>query len=463
MRFHRSTAQPSTRGQRPPSSTPAQQARSILLERTRRWVEDASGSSSDLYGETRAHTPSLRSSVTPAHPLPVPHPPNHTPVDFPEDANTIELPPSPSIIGSAQLEELGGSKSSFVDLCPETVPIPETSNSSLSEFQQQEHQSPPLISGRPDRPSIPSPPPESQNDTPPGASVVSESSSGSESRSRTTRGRRESHRRRASMSSLEIRLGQRMYPKRARQFDDLVVSLDWYNNRVWQLSRKLPKLDLLNHREQRHEGSGRMIIYDYIDVLHTPSPPQSLHFNRYWPDLDNFRRDVRLGSGSRIKQRLIFVEDLSSQAVELLGATFQINPEFFADHLQQSGYHDSSAKYAQLYPDWETLPSVKDHTSFEWYRPILPLMPIKQSFRDKLIDGQRPRLSCPYPACNRTHNVRTLYNIWRWPWKLSPIPTDRQTVEDENSPMGWRERVTVWTKVIAGCAYSKNSTLQRRG
>lgn len=85
-------------------------------------------------------------------------------------------------------------------------------------------------------------------------------------------------------------------------------------------------------------------------------------------------------------QRLIIVEDLSLETIHFLGRQFGVSPEFFEEHLLNSGYE--GANYNDLPAStWTAAGMNKSHVSVKWHRPVLrlPEPPFsKQDLRDLL-------------------------------------------------------------------------------
>lgn len=85
-------------------------------------------------------------------------------------------------------------------------------------------------------------------------------------------------------------------------------------------------------------------------------------------------RDIReLGEPPlNVHQRLLIVEDLSKSTIHALGETFCINPEFFEEHLLNSGY--AGAEYDMLPAKmWTTASLERSYVSTKWIRPVYRL------------------------------------------------------------------------------------------
>lgn len=91
------------------------------------------------------------------------------------------------------------------------------------------------------------------------------------------------------------------------------------------------------------------IIEDFmsVDLEHTPTPLQNRLFktdvqiidiateakSHKFVDLEELRYFLKQPRSKNIKARLLLVEDLSAGIIETLGSTFDLDPEFFALHL----------------------------------------------------------------------------------------------------------------------------------
>ncbi|OQE92963.1 hypothetical protein PENNAL_c0006G04196 [Penicillium nalgiovense] len=139
-----------------------------------------------------------------------------------------------------------------------------------------------------------------------------------------------------------------------------------------------------------------------------------------------------------VQQRLIFVEDLSKPTIDKLGETFSINPEFFEEHLLDSGY--AGGKYdSPPARNWSTASFEKSYMSFRWIRPVYRL-PTYFSSSDlgDLLDG-----STTHFTRGKSVTTEILTNIFRLEWGLWTDPT--KTVRTKRV-CGLEERVSIWRK-----------------
>lgn len=80
-------------------------------------------------------------------------------------------------------------------------------------------------------------------------------------------------------------------------------------------------------------------------------------------------KELRTVEYSSVRSKIILVEDLCSQSMEILGTTFELDPEFFVDHLNRSGYdaEDYSETDAKR---WNTPHLGKHFIAVTWCRPV---------------------------------------------------------------------------------------------
>ena len=74
------------------------------------------------------------------------------------------------------------------------------------------------------------------------------------------------------------------------------------------------------------------------------------------------------GSLPQVETRLVVVEDLGPSLINLLGATFDLSPEFFEEHLYRSDYRGYRASEPSP-STWTTSNLQKNYVSLAWSRP----------------------------------------------------------------------------------------------
>ncbi|KAJ5664660.1 Mg2+ transporter protein CorA-like/Zinc transport protein ZntB [Penicillium macrosclerotiorum] len=178
-------------------------------------------------------------------------------------------------------------------------------------------------------------------------------------------------------------------------------------------------------KESRHNRTS-ITFYDYINNVE--AIPRKIF------DVENI---VPLSyAPPEVKQRLILVEDISKPTIDALGETFSINPEFFEEHLLNSGY--AGAEYDQPSTQtWKTRSLEKSYMSLKWIRPVyrLPTYFSNRDLEDLLEDSTE--------HFTRHGNVKTrvVTNIFRSDWSLSADPAKTVRMKRE---CGLEERISVW-------------------
>jgi hypothetical protein len=230
-----------------------------------------------------------------------------------------------------------------------------------------------------------------------------------------------------------------------------------YRSNVKQLDAHFPNFHNIAVTTARHdwtpwsEWSPRIVIYDRIQS----SLAQATKRQEPWkgrtstPFYGEFSSTLRNVPDDCI-QRIILVEDLTPLVIDLLGATFQIPPHVFEEHLDRSGYRPGGETNNRA-AAWHTRSSAQGYSSVTWYRPVRPIIRTS-GYRSRLVNNQTLNLPCPYEGCrNHRLNLSTLANIWRRNLRLCPDPRDRQTEEDY--PVGWEERATIWSRELEDCKF----------
>lgn len=172
--------------------------------------------------------------------------------------------------------------------------------------------------------------------------------------------------------------------------------------------------------------------YDYFD--NSISRPRRIDIPMRIESLRHVPQDVQ--------QRLILVEDLSEPMIEELGENFSINPEFFEEHLLNSGY--AGGKYdSPPARNWSTASFEKSYMSFKWIRPVyqLPTFFSSGDLEDLLED------QITHFTRDQSVTTKIFTNIFRPAWGLWTDPT--KTVRMKRM-CGLEERVSIWRKKLIG-------------
>lgn len=243
------------------------------------------------------------------------------------------------------------------------------------------------------------------------------------------------------------------------------TDVEIYRRKIDVLAMRLRNFETIATTAVRHQWSPRVVYYDRLKSArdHAPRRYEPWESRISAPLFEEFHGTLRNISAD-CNQRIVLVEDLTPSLVDLLGATFQIPPHVFEEHLDRSGYKkntgdvDSSAA-------WYTRSSTQGYSSVTWYRPVLPLLPVTSRFRSKLIRDRKPRVRCPFDGCHDDgHNIRlnTQSNIWRRQLDLCPEPGVYHKGSDTEYPVGWEERATIWMREYDGCNFSKTGPRRQR-
>ncbi|KAJ5788393.1 Mg2+ transporter protein CorA-like/Zinc transport protein ZntB [Penicillium paradoxum] len=202
-------------------------------------------------------------------------------------------------------------------------------------------------------------------------------------------------------------------------------------------------------KHSRHQRTS-IVCYDYSNSVR--SEPKTIQKAK---DIASLAY-----TGPNIQQRLLIVEDLSKPTINALGGTFGINPEFFEEHLLNSGY--AGAEYDMLPARmWATASLKKSYVSMRWIRPVyrVPMYSSNRSMKDLAkisISGKEnpvetvgdtgkvpPKMQGHIEHFTR-HGVvttRVSTNIFRSEWRLWTDPTKASSTKRE---CGLEERVSVW-------------------
>ncbi|PSN63717.1 hypothetical protein BS50DRAFT_678956 [Corynespora cassiicola Philippines] len=230
-----------------------------------------------------------------------------------------------------------------------------------------------------------------------------------------------------------------------------------YGDQVDLLSSHMPYLCNVRGTEIRHPHRGEIYCYDTPPTgVHYPSLTYQVSLPEHAPYPSALYSTFLLlqpGIKEKFNRRHILVEDLSPLAIEHLGNTFGLNPEFFEEHLNQSGFRASS--YDDPSPrTWITSAEPKDYCSVRWFRPVYRknIKPLSEIDRKILLSatdeagGLKWRSLDIRGAVNKTMLLMT--NIFRSEWALGPDP-EQALIEDEDSrfPGAWEERITIHVRV----------------
>lgn len=236
-----------------------------------------------------------------------------------------------------------------------------------------------------------------------------------------------------------------------------------YRKNINRLAKHFPNFQNVaaTDGDTRFEWKSRIVIHDRTsaDGAYTTSRQEPFVGRSAAPAFSDFKEKL-LRITDDCVQRVVLVEDLSPKLVDLLGATFDIAPHVFEEHLGFSGYRRRDVDTDTKKNTWNTRSNALGYSSVasvKWYRPVLPLIPIDQRFRRSLIRDQRPQVNCPQANCpydeEHTLPLSATANIWRHFLELCPEPGTYHRGSRTEYPVGWEERVTIWKQNLDGCEF----------
>lgn len=254
--------------------------------------------------------------------------------------------------------------------------------------------------------------------------------------------------------------------------------IESYWQRVLPLQGVLPHLSLNLLTNSRHLYAGKVACFDNLDngaVFNLGQFNMKVESDR--SGLTGTLAYLQHDWDQTVTSRMILVEDMCPVVIEMLGRTFGLDPEFFAEHLNQSGYQ--TADWNDPPPArWNTAYTDKLYSSMTWCRPVYQntkltewlqtpddlLSTMKGSkenasrvkWRDAYFTAQGKRNTDA-----REHRLVLETNIFRQSWGLSarPLGSDllsRQVLAPQTAdwqlpqfntirlvPTAWQERVSV--------------------
>ncbi|KAJ5776172.1 Mg2+ transporter protein CorA-like/Zinc transport protein ZntB [Penicillium nucicola] len=214
-------------------------------------------------------------------------------------------------------------------------------------------------------------------------------------------------------------------PERKRRKEENKCPRFLYKDIIQNASKALDHIANGNLQAVSRHDRSSIIYYDYLCDESVYSQP-----------IEDARELPSLGDRTDVRHRLILVEDLSQSTIKILATRFGINPEFFEEHLLNSGY--SGANFNQpLSKTWRTGSLRKSYVCMKWFRPVWRT-PTYFSSRD-MPDLLRDRTEHFTRSGKLTTRVET--NIFRLEWDLWTDPAKTIRVSRE---CGWEEKVSIW-------------------
>ena len=206
---------------------------------------------------------------------------------------------------------------------------------------------------------------------------------------------------------------------------------------------------------------GTCHIQDFVAVSETESVQPS-------PVYDEFRQVARQIVPEGIDIRFILVQDLSNLTVQLIGKLFDLDPEFFAEHLQLSDhqqrglyrfgsrnvpkendvgeerllYIDPLRKDLTQSSNWLPEAMHKSYRSFSWYR-LVEIQPLRPNPHNS--DGLSPDLQS-------NQGYSGICRLGHWEFEADDsVDMVRERTRRRREPLAfWRERMSICELEIAG-------------
>ncbi|KAM0720897.1 hypothetical protein Q7P37_003182 [Cladosporium fusiforme] len=250
-----------------------------------------------------------------------------------------------------------------------------------------------------------------------------------------------------------------------------------YWRQIKPLEEFLPHLENISPFMGRHQDAGRLTS---IDLFPGPTAPHVGKVYNMSSEVDHegltkTLKSLRSVQDASVTHRLIVVEDLCPRLIEALGKVFNLDPEFFAEHLNRSGYNGEDYD-ANPPTRWNTAHTAKDHASTTWCRPVYQNSRLTAWLQDpgSLLNKRGGSASgtssitwrdAAYDAADamntraKEHRLRVNTNIFRQSWTMSAKPferddsdrsavgliTENQSLDQKRSelvPTAWQERVS---------------------
>lgn len=214
-----------------------------------------------------------------------------------------------------------------------------------------------------------------------------------------------------------------------------------YNRRIEMLHGVLDHLAKGKvAQEMSRCDSGKVTILDS-----GPSLP-------YWLRHDLSSRDLKAQyypdaplwnlTANGINRRFIIIEDLNPWLIRFCVANLGITPEFFEEHLINSGYTDGKYNDASS-KTWKTSGMKRSFVSMKWYRPALrlPVPPFSTQDLEGLLSSGNDGIEGTIGKSEYLVKYQAESNIFRSQWDLW---TDLNTTTGMERMCAWQERASIW-------------------
>ena len=167
---------------------------------------------------------------------------------------------------------------------------------------------------------------------------------------------------------------------------------------------------------------------------------------------------------SNLTHRVILVESLSTDLIELLGSELGVVPEFFEQHLINSGWQNGKDNDCEA-SSWNTRTLNRPYTSIRWLRSGVSNYPRKlttQSRSNFLQPGGRlsweenvlvTNREKSLTLCEIRHEATPAENILRPSWQIETDEGSEETSDPQ--PVLWEERASICVRQEANYQVGK--------
>lgn len=248
-------------------------------------------------------------------------------------------------------------------------------------------------------------------------------------------------------------------------FPSLSESCNVYRMNNLRLAKYFPHLKCVCSVSQHDKAN--ITIFDYTGSVLRDHKSLSIDFltktSAQSQDVTHSKLDecqqfiVSYNSDPQIETRVVVVEDLGPSLINLLGATFDLSPELFEEHLHQSEF-GGYGSYGASPSTWRTSNLSKNYVSFAWFRPgeswKLAIEP--EQWKDLLGQGAA-QVETTTQSINKRGKLSKVFlktvaktNIFRRSIEMSTDPGGQLP---DRVHCGWEERATVCKIELNGLQY----------
>lgn len=231
-----------------------------------------------------------------------------------------------------------------------------------------------------------------------------------------------------------------------------------YKSTIETLSLHLPHLNNVKISSRSEKVS--VTCYDYLDD--DSSRVNSFSTTQSSVELQTtqgitLRQYLGTSPSKDVRLRLIIANDLSTDLIQCLGASFSMSPEIYEEHLVNAGWQNGICN-DQDPNTWITQDMKKSYMSIKWYRPVKRVLQRPYSSIDRQTFLNPNARSFSWMEAVSTgrgkprgveHTSRPATNIFRQDWDMK---TDGEAAISAGGFAAWEERATVWSKQCGGYA-----------